>query len=182
MPKMACWSHAERTPGWKVRCYIVHGQPTYTTINQSAGCWGSTCMKGNHDQFRHLEWAKEQILLTNACDNAPKDESRLLHIWFIVEEWMVFSVEERINGIFTMGGTTCVHVVLGNLVQGSTSPSPNDFFLEVGDAILLTISMKYMFLMKGDTVYAGVCGLNNHIQTSGNECVGNGALCLHFYL
>jgi hypothetical protein len=58
----------------------------------------------------------------------------------------------------------------------------NDFFLGVGDAILLTISMKYMFLMKGNTVYAGVCGLNNHIQTSGNECMGNGALCLHFYL
>ena len=97
---------------------------------------------------------------------------------------MVFSVEVGINGICTMGGTTCVHAVLGNLVQGSTSPSPNDFFLGVGDAILLTISMKYMFLMKGDTVYAGVCGLNNHIQTSGNGngCVGNGALCLHFYL
>jgi hypothetical protein len=51
---------------------------------------------------------------------------------------------------------------------------------ESNHAILLTVPMKYPFLMRGDTVHAG--GLNNRIQIRGNECVGNGALRLHFYL
>jgi hypothetical protein len=51
---------------------------------------------------------------------------------------------------------------------------------ESNHAILLTIPIKYPFLMRGDTVHAG--GLNNHIQMSGKGSVGNGALRLHFYL